>query len=106
MGELIKEGKVRHWALSNETPYGVMCHVAAADAAGIPRPVALQQSYSLIHRQAEGGLAELCSPSTLGLGILPYSALAGGVLTGSVLVASPSFAHRPPSGRLLRVHPS
>ena len=54
VGELIKEGKIRHWALSNETPYGVMSHVAAADAAGVPRPAVLQQSYSLIHRQAEG----------------------------------------------------
>ena len=83
VGELIKEGKIRHWALSNETPYGVMSHVSAADAAGVPRPAVLQQSYSLIHRQAEGSLAELCSPAALGLGILPWSALAGGVLTGA-----------------------
>eukprot|EP00191_Tetraselmis_sp_GSL018_P012819 CAMPEP_0177584096 /NCGR_PEP_ID=MMETSP0419_2-20121207/3702_1 /TAXON_ID=582737 /ORGANISM="Tetraselmis sp., Strain GSL018" /LENGTH=321 /DNA_ID=CAMNT_0019073589 /DNA_START=207 /DNA_END=1171 /DNA_ORIENTATION=+ len=61
IGALIAEGKVRHWALSNETPYGVMSHVAAADAAGVPRPVALQQSYSLLHREAEGALAELAS---------------------------------------------
>jgi len=85
IGALIAEGKVRHWALSNETPYGVMSHVAAADAAGVPRPVALQQSYSLLHREAEGALAELCSPSTLGLALLPWSAMAGGVLSGKYL---------------------
>lgn len=92
IGELIREGKIRHWALSNETTYGVMSHVAAAETAGVPRPIALQQSYSLIHREAESGLAELCSPRTLGLGILPWSALAGGVLTGKP--SRPLFACR------------
>jgi len=82
IGGLIQEGKVRHWALSNETAYGAMRMVQAADALGVPRPVALQQSYSLIHREAEASLAELCSPSTLDLCILPWSAMAGGVLSG------------------------
>jgi len=97
IGELIREGKVRHWALSNETPYGVMSHVATADALAVARPVAMQQSFSLIHREAEGSLAELCSPSTLGMALLPWSALAGGVLSGKYLGGK-----RPKSSRMVK----
>jgi len=82
IGELLAEGKIRHWALSNETTYGVVKMCQVADELGVARPVVLQQSYSLIHREAEGSLAELCSPATLGLAILPWSAMAGGVLSG------------------------
>merc|ERR1719460_711874 len=58
MGELIKSGKVRHWGLSNETPLGVCEFVAACQAEGVPPPVSVQNSYSLLTRSDEAGLVE------------------------------------------------
>jgi hypothetical protein len=49
---LFAEGKVRHWGLSNETTFGVCQMVQAADKLGVPRPVSIQNSFSLIHRYA------------------------------------------------------
>ena len=50
MGSLIREGKVRHWGLSNESSYGVMMHCFAADKLNVPRPISVQNSFSLLHR--------------------------------------------------------
>lgn len=83
--ELIDEGKIRHWGLSNETTYGVMQHCMAADKLGAQRPVTVQNQYSLVHRLFESELAEACAPSNLNIGLLPWSALAGGALTGKYL---------------------
>ena len=68
MGELIKSGKVRHWGLSNETPLGVCEFVAACRAEGVPPPVSVQNSYSLLTRSDEAGLVSwlrrnCCPPS-------------------------------------------
>eukprot|EP00854_Cymbomonas_tetramitiformis_P009320 gene9320-11045_t len=56
--ELIEEGKVRHWGLSNETTFGVVKFCAAADALGAPRPITIQNSFSMVHRSFESDLAE------------------------------------------------
>ncbi|KXZ41915.1 hypothetical protein GPECTOR_244g596 [Gonium pectorale] len=74
-----------------------MRHCAAADAAGLPRPATVQNSYSLLHRTFEGDLAEVCAPHNLNLGLLPWIALAGGALTGKYL---PHGARPPPGCRL------
>ncbi|KAL4860207.1 Protein tas [Chlorella vulgaris] len=81
VGELIKEGKVRHWGLSNETTYGVcrLCEVAAR--LGVPPPISIQNDFSLLDRRFEGELAEACAPHHYNLGLLPYGPLAGGTLT-------------------------
>jgi len=50
MGRLVAEGKVRHWGLSNESTYGAVMHCHAADKVGVPRPVSIQNSFSLLHR--------------------------------------------------------
>jgi len=80
---LIKQGKVRQIGLSNETPYGIMKFAAAAKQLGIQPFVSLQNSYSLINRaEFDSGLSEVCSPRNENVGLLPYSPLAGGILTG------------------------
>ncbi|PNH10166.1 hypothetical protein TSOC_003136, partial [Tetrabaena socialis] len=85
VGQLLRQGKIRAWGISNETSWGVVRHCAAADAAGLPRPATIQNSYSLLHRTFEGDLAEVCAPHNLNLGLLPWSALAGGALSGKYL---------------------
>eukprot|EP00200_Dunaliella_tertiolecta_P004745 CAMPEP_0202356994 /NCGR_PEP_ID=MMETSP1126-20121109/11211_1 /ASSEMBLY_ACC=CAM_ASM_000457 /TAXON_ID=3047 /ORGANISM="Dunaliella tertiolecta, Strain CCMP1320" /LENGTH=331 /DNA_ID=CAMNT_0048949811 /DNA_START=121 /DNA_END=1116 /DNA_ORIENTATION=+ len=78
---VIKQGKVRYFGVSNETSYGVseFCHLAKAN--GLPKPVSIQNSYSLLARsQFETDLAETCRRHNVGL--LSYSPLAGGALTG------------------------
>ena len=52
IADLIKEGKVRHWGLSNETTFGAMSFAAAADALGAPRPASVQNCFNLVHRCA------------------------------------------------------
>jgi Predicted oxidoreductases (related to aryl-alcohol dehydrogenases) len=79
-GELVASGKVRHVGLSNESPWGVMRHVFAAETGKGPRVVSLQNAYSLVNRTFEGGLAEVCAREEIGF--IPYSPLAQGYLTG------------------------
>eukprot|EP00611_Tribonema_gayanum_P026740 TRINITY_DN643_c2_g1_i4.p1 TRINITY_DN643_c2_g1~~TRINITY_DN643_c2_g1_i4.p1 ORF type:complete len:419 (-),score=75.55 TRINITY_DN643_c2_g1_i4:183-1439(-) len=82
--EVIKAGKVRNIGLSNETPYGVMKFVTLAEQLGLPRVCSIQNSYSLLVRAdfELGGLVEVCAPRNSNVGLLAYSPLAGGVLTG------------------------
>jgi aryl-alcohol dehydrogenase-like predicted oxidoreductase len=85
LAELVKEGKVRAVGLSNEHPWGVMQFVAAAAAHGLPRVASTQNAYSLVNRGFEtGGLAELAFRE--GVGLLAYSPLAFGHLTGKYVV--------------------
>ncbi len=77
---LIEAGKVRYAGVSNETPWGLMRLLAKAEASGLPRIVSVQNSYSLVRRDYEAGLAEVCVQE--GVGMLPFSPLGEGVLTG------------------------
>lgn len=79
---LIDEGKIRHWGVSNETTYGVCELVRAADELGMPRPVSIQNQFCLLNRSFESELAEACAPSHYNIGLLPWSVLGGGALTG------------------------
>lgn len=80
LGELIRAGKVRYIGLSNETPWGVCQFVRAAEEAGLPRVVSIQNAYNLINRVFDYALAEACYRENLGL--LAYSPLGFGLLTG------------------------
>jgi len=80
MGDLIKAGKVKHWGLSNETSFGVCTFCYAADRLGVPRPVSIQNDFSLVDRRFETELAETCYH--LNVSLLAYGPLAGGGLTG------------------------
>lgn len=77
---LVKAGKVRHIGLSNESAWGTMTFVKAAEAMGLPRVVSIQNAYSLVNRTFEINLAEIALRENVGL--LAYSALAQGYLTG------------------------
>jgi aryl-alcohol dehydrogenase-like predicted oxidoreductase len=83
LAELVREGRIRHVGLSNETPWGVMEFVRTADAAGLPRAVSIQNAYHLLNRVYDYGLAEVCHREHVGL--LAYSPLAFGLLTGKYL---------------------
>lgn len=80
LGELIQEGKIRHWGLSNDTSWGVMTMLRLCDELGVPRPISIQNEYSLSCRLFEPDLAEVCLRENIGL--LAWSPLAGGLLTG------------------------
>ncbi|NIJ43868.1 aryl-alcohol dehydrogenase-like predicted oxidoreductase [Wenyingzhuangia heitensis] len=80
MNILIKEGKIRHYGLSNESPWGTMKHLNEADQKGLSRCKTMQNPYSLLNRSYEVGMAEVGMRENVGL--LAYSPLAFGVLTG------------------------
>jgi len=91
--ELIDAGKILNYGLSNETCFGVCEFGRVADELGCPRPVSIQNSFSLIHRSFETELAEACAPRNYNVGLLPWSPLAGGALSGKYLDgASPKGA--------------
>jgi aryl-alcohol dehydrogenase-like predicted oxidoreductase len=83
MAAMIKAGKIRHYGLSNETSWGVseFCH--AARAQGVPGPVTIQNSYSLVSRSVDNDLAEVLFREKMSL--LAYSPLAAGMLSGKYL---------------------
>lgn len=81
--ELVEAGKVRYVGVSNETPYGVCSFVQLAKQFPqlYPKIVSIQNGYSLVNRKDfEGGLSEACYHHQVGL--LAYSPLSGGSLTG------------------------
>jgi aryl-alcohol dehydrogenase-like predicted oxidoreductase len=95
LAELVQSGKVRHLGVSNETPWGLHRYLQLACERGRPRLVSIQNPYSLLNRSFEVGLAELAVREKVGL--LAYSPLGFGVLTGKFLNGA-----RPPAARLVR----
>ncbi|MBI3419906.1 MAG: NADP(H)-dependent aldo-keto reductase [Proteobacteria bacterium] len=91
--ELMKAGKVRFIGVSNETPWGVMRFLELANMKTLPRMASVQNPYNLLNRSYEVGLAEISIREQCGL--LAYSPLAFGVLSGKYLNGA-----RPPKGRL------
>ena len=86
MNELMAAGRIKHWGVSNETPWGVMRILHLADTNGLPRPVSIQNPYSLLSRGFEVGLAEVCLRENIAG--FPYSPLAMGRLSGKYLDGS------------------
>ena len=83
LADLAKEGKVRHVGISNETPWGLSEYLRLSREKGWPRVCAIQNPYSLLNRSFEVGLAEFAHREQVGL--LAYSPLAFGVLSGKYL---------------------
>ncbi|MGB0198646.1 MAG: aldo/keto reductase [Flavobacteriaceae bacterium] len=79
LDSLIQSGKIRQIGLSNENPWAVMRYMALAEK-GFPRMVTIQNPYSLLNRLFEIGNAEVSMRE--GVGLLAYSPLAFGVLSG------------------------
>jgi len=80
MAALVQSGKIRYWGLSNAPAWYAAKFSALAAARGTPGPVALQYFYSLVNRDIEDEHVPLAADS--GLGIVPWSPLAFGLLTG------------------------
>lgn len=80
---LVDKGLVKHIGVSNETPWGVMRYLQLAEQHGWPRIVSIQNPYSLLNRSFEVGLSEIAHREQTGL--LAYSPLAFGVLSGKYL---------------------
>lgn len=80
LDRFVKEGKVRAIGTSNEDAYGLMKNLWASDRAGLARFDTIQNNFSFNNRRFEDELAECCRQERVSL--LPYSPLAGGVLSG------------------------
>ena len=83
LNALVKEGKIRYVGLSNETPWGVMKFLQTAREKNLPRMMSIQNVYSLVNRvfdvaNSEVSIREKC-------GLLAYSPLAGGRLSGKYI---------------------
>ena len=101
LARLVEEGKVRHLGLSNETAWGVMAWLRAAERGHGPRVVTNQNAYNLVNRYYEYGLAEIADQEAVGL--MAYSPLGQGTLTGKYLGgASPEGSRGERFGRLSR----
>jgi len=83
MQELVDAGKVRAIGLSNETSWGVSKALSLAESNGVPRVASVQNPYNLLNRSYEIGLAETSLREDCGL--LAYSPLASGFLTGKYI---------------------
>ncbi|KAD3336635.1 hypothetical protein E3N88_32154 [Mikania micrantha] len=85
LGRAIDAGKIRFVGVSNETPYGVMKFIQAAENnPAYPRIISVQNSYNLLCRNFDAGLAECCHLERVSL--LAYSPLAMGLLSGKYLL--------------------
>ncbi len=93
LGDLIRAGKIRYAGVSNETPWGVSEYLRLAREANLSRIVSIQNPYSLLNRSFEIGLAEFAHREKIGL--LAYSPLGFGVLSGKYL-----NGNRPKGARL------
>ncbi|MBN8803510.1 MAG: aldo/keto reductase [Sphingopyxis terrae] len=80
LDELVREGKVRILGCSNETSWGLMKSLAASERLGVARYHTIQNNFSLNNRRFEDELAQVCRQE--GVSLIPYSPLAGGVLSG------------------------
>jgi aryl-alcohol dehydrogenase-like predicted oxidoreductase len=80
LNEEIQAGRIRHIGLSNETPWGTMKFLHLAEKLGLQKFVSVQNPYSLLNRTYEIGMSEIAQYE--GVGLLAYSPLAFGYLTG------------------------
>jgi aryl-alcohol dehydrogenase-like predicted oxidoreductase len=90
--QLIEAGKIRYAGCSNETAYGLTKSLWMSDKLGLARYETIQNNFSILNRRFEDELAEVCRREQVSL--LPYSPIAGGVLTGKYLDGK-----RPPGAR-------
>lgn len=86
--DLIEEGKIRHVGLSNETPWGTMRFLEESKVhQTLPRMLTIQNPYNLLNRLFEVGLSEISMREKIGL--LAYSPMGFGVLSGKYLTEIP-----------------
>ncbi|MBO0129285.1 aldo/keto reductase [Agrobacterium burrii] len=80
LGELVKAGKIRAIGLSNESAWGTQKYIDIAEARGLPRVATIQNEYNLLYRSFDLDMSEVAHHEDVGL--LAYSPLAAGLLTG------------------------
>ena len=100
LGDLVRSGKIRYFGFSDMPAWYAVKAATLAKAYNIPAPIAMQMQYSLVAREIERehtGAAREC-----GLGICPWSPLAGGFLTGKY---KPDTEISPEQGRLGGANP-
>lgn len=96
MGDLMRAGKIRYFGVSNHPAWRLAEIVSWCDRLGVPRPVAVQPYYNVLNRLPEAELLPACE--AFGIGVVPYSPIARGVLTGKY-----SFGRAtPPDSRIAR----
>ena len=89
----VNKGRIRHIGLSNETPWGTMKFIQLAEKMGLEKIVSVQNPYNLLNRTYEIGMSEIAQHE--GIGLLAYSPLAFGYLTGKYRNGA-----RPKDGRI------
>ncbi|TGX52895.1 aldo/keto reductase [Sphingomonas gei] len=80
MASLVRAGKIRYWGISNAPAWYVARIATLAAVRGLPGPIALQYFYSLVSRDIE--IEHVPLAQDMGIGIMPWSPLAYGLLTG------------------------
>lgn len=85
LGDVVKAGKIRAVGLSNDTAWGAMKMLDLSNRYGFPRVATIQNEYNLLYRSYDLDLAEVSHHEDIGL--LAYSPLAAGLLTGKYLAA-------------------
>ena len=78
--QMLREGKIRYWGVSNFRGWRIAEVVHGARTLGMPGPVVCQPYYNLLNRMPEVEVLECCRHH--GIGVVPYSPIARGVLTG------------------------
>lgn len=87
LGDLIRCGKIRYWGISNFSAWRIAEIIRVCKECNIPQPIAGQPCYNAVTRTAEQEYLPVCA--YFGIGVVPYSPLARGVLTGKYLPGSP-----------------
>lgn len=83
LADAVKAGKIRHCGLSDDTPWGINQYLRLSDQYDLPRMVSIQNEFSLLHTKDWPYLIENCVHENIAF--LPWSPLAGGILTGKYL---------------------
>jgi aryl-alcohol dehydrogenase-like predicted oxidoreductase len=79
LDDLLRQGKIRYWGVSNFRAWRIMEFIRLCDVAGVARPVVGQPYYNAVNRMPEVEYLPACAHH--GIGVVPYSPLARGVLT-------------------------
>jgi len=90
LGDLVRQGKIRYFGVSNYKSWRVAEICAICDRLGIDRPVVSQPYYNAMNRMPE--VEHLPACAYYGLGVVPYSPLARGILTGKYALDAPAPA--------------
>ena len=83
LGEAIRSGKITHWGLSDDTPWGIHTYLTLCNELNVPLPVSIQNEFSLLHAKDWPYLIETCAFENIAY--LPWSPLASGALSGKYL---------------------